>query len=471
MNSRTPAFVLTLLLCAVGVTHAVPPLAAPAQLADKPAEPEDPTIVTSEMDKLDLVVKARPILPAITTGDPMRIAVHFETKGGPIDQSDAEMSGQMFDREATLDSMEFAIKAPGADKWEVISVDGKADAAPRQTMLMTDGTMLLELGSESIKSLRMNGQQDFALPWKFDGMLKPGMYQIAARGTLNLSTRERTVRHRDKPEEKFPATKTEVAFRTKPISIDVARADMRTQTLDELAEAAVEAVQGHADIEKDNLTVKAVESIPIVDKDGNRVIRVRADLPPLPPDAPRIGGGRGYWQYEVAMSPDGKPKTIARWRKGFCVAEGTKISTPDGKVAVEQLRSGALVWAFDRQREQVVAVNVLAVFQSTSDETIRINDDLRTSPDHPLLVKRDGKADWMAAAEVRVGDFLFGEGNQLIEVTSVRTEAGQVELFDVAVDGPHNFFADGVLVHNKSIAWSPQYYLPWYALWNRAPIK
>ena len=43
--------------------------------------------------------------------------------------------------------------------------------------------------------------------------------------------------------------------------------------------------------------------------------------------------------------------------------------------------------------------------------------------------------------------------------------------FDVAVGGPHNFFAGGLLVHNKSIAWTPEAFVPWYALWNRAPVK
>ena len=56
-------------------------------------------------------------------------------------------------------------------------------------------------------------------------------------------------------------------------------------------------------------------------------------------------------------------------------------------------------------------------------------------------------------------------------VTSVEMVGGEIEVFDVAVDGPHNFFAGGLLVHNKSIAWTPQAFVPWYALWNRAPIK
>jgi hypothetical protein len=54
------------------------------------------------LDKLDLAVKMRPILPEITTGDPLRIALHFEKKDGPIDHSDRELAPQMIDRLTTL---------------------------------------------------------------------------------------------------------------------------------------------------------------------------------------------------------------------------------------------------------------------------------------------------------------------------------------------------------------------------------
>ena len=439
----------------------------------------DTDIVTTELEQLDLVVKARPILPEITSRDPLRLAIHFEKNTGPIDHSDQALGQQLFDRSGTLATMDIAIKAPGGG-WELFKPQAEEGAAPRQSSLMSDGTLLLELAPASVKSLRIGGQEEFAMPWKWAGELEPGEYQIAMRGTLKLSTRERTVRQRGKPEEKLPATTTDVAFRTKPISVVVARADMRNQTLEELAAAAVDVVKEQAEVKTEKLEVQSVESIPIADQDGNRVIRVRANIPEPKPEvdpggriiiAPRIAGGTGYWQYEVAMSPEGKPATVARWRKGFCVAHGTKISTPEGDVAVENLYAGQQVWAFDADSGNVVTANVLAVLSSHIDETVLLNDTLRLSPDHPVFVRTDSKDVWKRAAEVREGDVLLLRSLRPVKVESVEVVGGRVDVFDVAVDGPHNFFAADMLVHNKSIAWTPQAFVPWYALWNRAPIK
>ena len=442
-------------------------------------EAENPTVVTTALDQLDLVVKMRPILPQITTGDPLRIAIHFEKKTGPVDHSDEALAAQMFDRMGTLASMDIAVKSPEGG-WKLLKIDADKDAPPRQSSLVSDATLLLELGPDAVKSLRVGGQEEFTADWEWGEELQAGEYQIAVRGTLQLSTRERTIRRRGEPEEKLPASKTDIDFKTKPITIEVARADMRTQTLEELAEAAIDVVKERDEVKTENLEVIGIESIPIADADGNRVIRVRANIPkpkPRPgPDGgliigPVIAGGTGHWQYEVAMTPDGKPATVARWRKGFCVARGTAISTPDGDRAVEDLTSGQQVWSFDVESKQVVTANVLAILTSQTDETILINDQIRVTAEHPVFVTAGRKGTWKPAAQVQVGDQLLTREQKPVEVTSAKTVGGEIEVFDVAVDGPHNFFAGGLLVHNKSIAWTPKAFVPWYALWNRAPIK
>jgi hypothetical protein len=46
-----------------------------------------------------------------------------------------------------------------------------------------------------------------------------------------------------------------------------------------------------------------------------------------------------------------------------------------------------------------------------------------------------------------------------------REVAGRIEVYDLAVDAPHCFFAGGFLVHNKDRAYSPKLDDPWYDLW------
>jgi len=433
-------------------------------------EAEAAGIVTSPLDEFGLVVKMRPILPEITTADPLRIAIHFPKKTGPVQHSDEKLAQQLVDRYQTVASMDIAVKSPGG-KWQIYQPQPEADAQKHQSTLLSNGTFLLQFGPEAIQSLRVSGQEEFSIPWDWKGMLQPGEYEIAVRGTLHLSTRQRTVRRRGEPPMKFPATETDVAFKTKPISIAVKRADMRSQSLEDLARAAVEAVKERPEVAEENLNVQGAESIPIADNAGNRVIRVRANLPPPPADAPRIAGGRGYWQYEVAMSPAGKPQEIRRWRKGFCLARGTIISTPDGDVTVEDLRSGRQVWAYDFPTRSLVPATVLAVFSSRTDETIVINDELRLSADHPVCIIDEGGNGWRRAAQLQVGEKLLNSDGQAVPVATVESVGGNIDVYDVAVDGPHNFFAAGLLVHNKSIAWTPEAFVPWYALWKRAPKK
>jgi hypothetical protein len=447
-----------------------------AQVANnKPAAPAK-DIVVSEPGELGITTKMRPILPTITASDPLRFALHFEKKDGPIDHSDGELAAQMLDKAATLQTFEIAVKAPGGGWAKLKPDDGKLE--PRPSMLLSDGTFLLELAPEKLRTLNVNGAEDLVLPLKWDDQLKPGVYQIAVRGTLKLSTQARTVQEQGKPPMEFPATTKDLTFTSKPISIKVERADMTNQTLAELEKAAIAALKEQETVKAEKLEVQAIDGLAIADDKGNRVIRVRASIPvekPKPIDGggiiigPDFGGGHGYWQYEVTMDAAGKPVSFARARKGFCVARGTPIATPDGDTTVERLHAGQQVWSYDLASKSLVAATVLGTFQSQTDETLLVNDHLRLTAEHPVYAERDGKAAWYTAASLRVGDLLTNDEARPVRIVSIKNVGGEVEVFDVSVDGPHNFFAAGLLVHNKSIAWTPQHFVPWYSLWNRAP--
>lgn len=441
------------------------------------AQDEEPAaggIVASEPDEHGLVTKMRPILPKIAVGDPLRFALHFDGKDGPINHGDEKLGHQMLDRTATLNTIEVAVQPPGG-KWQVLQTGDKAEN-PRKQMLYSNPTFLLQLSGDGLKSLYENGQEELTLPWKWDHKITPGEYGIAVRGTLKLSTPARKVKQGGKIEE-FPPTETEVAFRSKPINIEVVREDMTFQKLEELQAEAVKALEKHVAAGTEKLKIVAAESIPIADEKGNRVIRVRANMPPPAPPAGgggiiAIAGGQGYWQYEVVMTPAGKPVSFNRARKGFCVARGTTIETPQGPRSVEQLRSGDVVWAIHAETLSLVRTTVHAVFQDYAEETIRINGRLQLTGNHPMFVSQNGgKFAWKPAGEVRLGDRLIDRDGTPATVDSIGQVPGRVDVFDVSVAGPNNFLAGGLLVHNKSIAWTPQAFVPWYSLWNRAPAE
>jgi hypothetical protein len=445
-----------------------------AQVAEPAPAVND--VVAGEPGGLGITAKMRPILPTLAAGDPLRIALHFEKKDGPIDHSDAELAAQMLDKSATLQSFEIAVKAPGG-KWQLLKPDeGKLE--PRPSMLYSDGTFLLELTADKLRTLNAAGHEELALPWEWKHQVQPGVYQFAVRGTLKLSTQARTIQERGKPPVALPATTTDIAFKVGPSSIRVERADMKNQSLAELEKAAIAALKEHEAVKAEKLSVGGIDGLAIADAGGNRVIRVRANIPEEASEVgadggiilrPMIAGGTGYWQYEVTMNPAGKPVSFARARKGFCIARGTHVATPEGRVLVEDLRVGQQVWSYDVDTNSLVPATVLGVFASRSEESLQINNRLRLTAEHPVLAKRDGKTAWRNAGTLRKGDVLIDSRLQPVRITSLKTIGGEVEVFDVAVDGPHNFFAGDLLVHNKSIAWTPQHFVPWYSLWNRAP--
>lgn len=250
---------------------------------------------------------------------------------------------------------------------------------------------------------------------------------------------------------------------------------MTRQPLAELKKAAVEQVKKHPSIAAENLTVKETTSLTVADPAGHRLIHVRVNKPaPKPPAGggivPVIAGGTGFWEYEVAMTPAGKAVSFGRRLKGFCLSRGTPVATPEGDVPVERLRGGQQVWAFDGTSGTTVPATVIAVLSSQAEETILLNGRLRLTADHPVYAARGGNDfQWVTAAALRPGDVLRPFDGQGVAVKTTEIVRGRVDVYDVAVDGPHNFFAAGILVHNKSIAWTPQAFVPWYALWNRAP--
>jgi hypothetical protein len=75
-----------------------------------------------------------------------------------------------------------------------------------------------------------------------------------------------------------------------------------------------------------------------------------------------------------------------------------------------------------------------------------INSTLRLTPIHPVYVN----GGWKPAGEIIVGDQLLGEDGSSQTVETMGRIRGRVRVFDLRAAQPHDFFADGYLVHNKS---------------------
>lgn len=124
----------------------------------------------------------------------------------------------------------------------------------------------------------------------------------------------------------------------------------------------------------------------------------------------------------------------------ICLARGTPIETPNGPVAVDELRLGDPIWTFDVEGHRI-AGTVVALGSTRAPAGHRVIhlvlEDGRTlsgSPGHPL-------ADGRPLGDVRVGDRV--DGSIVVAVQSVAYTGG--ETFDLVASGPTGgYYAGGI---------------------------
>jgi hypothetical protein len=124
----------------------------------------------------------------------------------------------------------------------------------------------------------------------------------------------------------------------------------------------------------------------------------------------------------------------------ICLARGTRIATPDGEVAIEDIRVGMQVWSIDKAGRQFFAGVVLVgrtPVPATHQVVRLVLDDgrvVRASPGHPL-------ADGRPLGTVRAGDQV--EGATVVGAILEPYDGGFT--FDLLPDGPTGtYFADGI---------------------------
>ena len=140
-----------------------------------------------------------------------------------------------------------------------------------------------------------------------------------------------------------------------------------------------------------------------------------------------------------------------------CVLGGSKIAmADDSQRAIESLRVGDRVLAYDTKAKRLVPARVTQTFvHENTEQVVMINDGLLGATDYHRVY---AGGQWHRADALQAGQPLLmlsavgGERwttQQLPVQNSVLQAAGGVTTYNLAVDGPGNFFANGVLVESE----------------------
>ncbi|MCZ7647813.1 MAG: Hint domain-containing protein [Planctomycetota bacterium] len=130
-----------------------------------------------------------------------------------------------------------------------------------------------------------------------------------------------------------------------------------------------------------------------------------------------------------------------------CLKEGTRVATPEGARAIQDLRTGDSVWSINAQGHREVAQVVSSYVDGSSGFlhiTLENGQWFNATPTHPIATSTG----WSEAGELKPGDELATESGS-VRVAGIHRRAHAVRVYDLTVEPNSNFFANGVLVHNK----------------------
>ncbi|MEI6528773.1 MAG: tail fiber domain-containing protein, partial [Candidatus Falkowbacteria bacterium] len=131
-----------------------------------------------------------------------------------------------------------------------------------------------------------------------------------------------------------------------------------------------------------------------------------------------------------------------------CFSGDTVITTPNGTEEISNLKIGDTVISYDIDKKIRLESKVIKIFSRTVPEYYQLeigSKTIRTTAEHPFYTQNG----WTLVKNLSLDDKLF-DGESWAKITKITLIKDSLSVYNLHVDAPNNYFAAGVLVHNKS---------------------
>ncbi len=133
----------------------------------------------------------------------------------------------------------------------------------------------------------------------------------------------------------------------------------------------------------------------------------------------------------------------------ICVKDDSAMGYHSEPIASIQVGDAVASCNLELGEEGCECRQVQQVFKNTTDHLIQLFFDgkiLKTTDEHPFYVVN--KKDWVEARDLRIGDQLQNISGEIVLLEDISEEYGQFDVYNLDVQGNHNYYAADVLVHN-----------------------
>jgi RHS repeat-associated protein len=138
----------------------------------------------------------------------------------------------------------------------------------------------------------------------------------------------------------------------------------------------------------------------------------------------------------------------------ICFVAGTLVKAENGDIAIEDIRIGDKVYAYNDETGEIALKSVVNTFVNEATELVHVfinNEEIICTNEHPFYSPVKG---WTEACQLRAGDILVSLNGEYVIVEKVQHEIleSPIKVYNFEVEDFHTYYVgngDGVLVHNS----------------------